>query len=299
MKMKKTITKFLLLQLVLTSTFYGFSQQKEKEYAEDVFTGTQLINSQTTGIMAPKSWSFELQHRFGKIGLDSSITQQMLGLDLPAVIRFAFGKSINDKMYIEIGRSNYLKTIDIEAKYLIRKQTTDKSMPVSIAAYINTAIQTDKFPTIPPKAYFEDDTTQFKYKPSHRLSYNTQLIISSKVSEKLSIQLNPILIYKNLAPPYNDNFTMILAGGLRYKTGLSSAIIAEYAHVFNNRGDEFHNPLSIGMEFGTVGHTFQIFVGNASKIIENHIYTTSSINMNNGEFLIGFNMQRTFWKKSN
>lgn len=294
----KNIIRILLIWLLI-SVNYLYAQKKEKEYAEHVFTGTQLINNQTTQLMQAKSWSFELQHRFGRVGLDSSLSQQMLGLDLPAVIRFAFGWSISEKMYLEIGRSNHLKTLDLEAKYLITKQTKDKSMPVSIAAYFNTAIQTDKFPAIPAKAYFEDDATPFKYKPSHRLAYNTQIIFSSKINEKLSVQLNPIFIYRNLAPAYNDNFTMVLASGIRYKLGLSSAIIAEYAHVFNNRGDEFFNPMSLGIEFGTAGHTFQLFLSNSSKILESHIYTASSINMGEGNFLIGFNMQRTFWKKNN
>ena len=289
----------ILLILIFVSANNLNAQKKEKEYAEDVYSGTQLINNQTTQLIQPKSWSFELQHRFGKVGLDSSIMQQMLGIDLPAVIRFAFGWSLSDKMYFEIGRTNHLKTIDIEAKYLITKQTKDKSMPVSIAAYFNSSIQTDKFPALPSKAYFEDDTTPFKYKPSHRLAYNTQFVISSKINEKLSVQLNPIFIYRNLAPAYTDNFTLVLASGLRYKLGLSTALIAEYAHIFNNRGDEFFNPMSLGIEFGTAGHTFQLFLSNSSKILESHIYTASSINMGEGNFLIGFNMQRTFWKKNN
>jgi hypothetical protein len=239
-----------------------------------------------------------VQHRFGAVGLDSSMIQQFLGLDLPAVIRFGFGWSFTDRFYVKLGRTNYLKTYDLEAKYLIAKQTSDFKMPFSLAFYVNAAVRTEKFPKVQSKAYFEDDTTAFQYKPSHRLSYNTQFILSSRITDKFSFQLNPVFIYKNLADPYTDNFTLVLGAGCRYKLGLSSAIVLEYAYVFNNRGSKFHDPISLGVEFGTAGHTFQVFVGSSPKILESHIYTASSVNIGNGEFMLGFNMQRSAWRKN-
>lgn len=293
---------------VLLSSFFVFSfgvhaqgtemATVEKDYSPDAFLGTQLINTQTSTCLRAKSWAFEVQHRFGKVGLDSTITQQFLGLDLPAVMRFAFGVSLSDRLYVKVGRTNHLKTYDIEAKYLIAKQTSDFKMPVSIAFYFNTAIRSEKFPAVSKNAYFEDDSTKFYYKPSHRLAYNSQFIISSRITDKFSLQINPTFIYQNLALPYTDNFTLVLSGGCRYKLGLSSALIFEYGYVFNNRGSKFYDPVSLGVEFGTVGHTFQLFVSSNPKILESHIYTTSSVNIADGEFLIGFNMQRSAWRKN-
>jgi hypothetical protein len=303
MTVKNLITNILSVLIVSLLSIVGYSQESNvnenelKEYAENIFTGTVLINSQTTTTLHGKSWSFGIQHRFGQISLDSTIVQQFLGLDLPSVIRFSFGRAFSDRFYIEVGRTNYLKTVDLEAKYLIVKQTADFNMPISIAAYFNSSIRTESFPDTPDNSYFEDGITPFAYKTSHRFAYNTQLIISSKVSDKFSIQVSPVFIYQNLAEPFNDNFTLVLSGGGRYKIGLNSAIIAEYAYVFNNRGDDFHNPFSAGVEFGTAGHTFQVFISSASKILESHIYTTSAVNMSEGEFLIGFNLKRVFWRK--
>jgi hypothetical protein len=300
---KNHFIKILSLQLLVLISVEGYSQQTDsvggaaKEYAENIFTGTILINSQTTTTLQRKSWSFGLQHRFGKVSLDSTLITQFLGLDLPAAIRFSFGRAFSDRFYIEVGRTNILKTYDLEAKYLIAKQTADFRMPVSIAAYFNTAIRAEGYPNVPKNAYFVDGTTPFVYKTAHRFAYNTQLIISSKLSDKISFQVNPIFIYQNLVTPGHDNFTLVLSGGGRYKFGLRSAIIAEYAYVFNNRDDEFNNPFSLGVEFGTAGHTFQVFVSSASKILESQIYTSSSVNVSEGEFLIGFNLKRVFWRK--
>lgn len=292
---------FLVLTLGSTEVYGQQNNSNEpapKEYAENIFTGTLLINSQTTTTLHAKSWSFGLQHRFGQVSLDSTMIQQLLGLDLPAAIRFSFGRAFSDRFYIEVGRTNHLKTFDLEAKYLITKQTTDFKMPVSIAAYFNTAIRTEKFPELPDDVFYEDGTTPFEYKFSHRFAYNTQLIISSKLSDKISLQINPIFIFENLAKPYHDNLTGVLSAGGRYKIGLSSALIAEYAYVVNNRNDNFHNPFSFGVEFGTVGHTFQVFVTTATKVLESHIYTSSAVNISEGDFLLGFNLKRVFWRKA-
>lgn len=297
------MVKIFFIGILIMLSSPGFAQQPDgnsisaKEYAENVFTGTLLINSQTTTVLQRKSWSFAIQHRFGVIGLDSVVWQQFLGLDLPATIRFSFGRAFSDRFYFEIGRTNTLKTVDLEAKYLLVKQTTDFRTPFSIALYFNTAIRTEDFPNLPDNVYFEDGITPFVYKPAHRFAYNTQLIVSSKLSEKLSIQVNPIFIYRNLTPPFQDNFTLVLSGGGRFKTGIRTAIIAEYAHVVNNRGNNFYDPFSVGVEFGTVGHTFQVFLSTAPRILESQIYTQSAVNITEGQFLLGFNLKRIFWRK--
>lgn len=300
MKNKLNYTFCLIISILSLITVKGQETEKtkiQKEFAPDAFNSTQLINSQTASSMRSKSWMFEVQHRFGKIAMDSSILQQFLGLDLPAVMRFAFGWSFSDRFYVKIGRTNHLKTIDLETKYLLVKQTENFKMPFSLAAYFNAAVRTEKFPVIQKNSYFEDDTTVFYYKPSHRLSYTTQLILSSRITDKFSLQLNPVFVYKNLAPAYNDNFTLSLSAGARYKFGLSTAIIAEYAYVFNNRGTKFYDPMSLGIEFATAGHVFQVFVSTSSKILESHVYTENSSNIGNAEFSFGFNMQRSAWRK--
>ncbi|MCC6754632.1 MAG: hypothetical protein IT266_11685 [Saprospiraceae bacterium] len=273
------------------------SQESVSSPVEFAFTGTQLINAQTTKIQPARSWYFEIQHRFGTVGLDSSLVEQFLGFDLPSTIRLALGWSFSDRLYLELGRTNASKTLDLEGKYQFARQTTNWKMPVSMALYANAALRTEDFPSVPPNAYFGDSITPFRYKFGHRLAYNTQLIVSSKLSERWTLQLTPVFIYQNLVPAGNDNLTMVLSAGGRYKLGFSSALIFEYARVFNNRSAGFIDPFSVGVEFGTAGHVFQLFVSNASRILESQIYTTRSADLLDGHFLLGFNIQRTYWRK--
>ncbi|MBI2271213.1 MAG: hypothetical protein HYU69_12785 [Bacteroidetes bacterium] len=292
----------IILQVFLCRYFFGQDTTSIKEpaaeYVEEIFTGTQLINSQTTTVLQSKSRTFGIQHRFGKVGIDSSLVQQFLGFDLPSVIRLSLGWSISDRLYLMIGRTNYYKTVDIEGKYLLVRQTNGFKTPVSIALFNNTSIRTEKFPNVSKGAFYENSGVTFSYKPSHRLIYNTQLIVSSKLSERLTLLFTPIFIYQNLVGAGYENYTLIFSGGGRFKFGLNSSVIFEYAHGVNNRHSNFYNPVSLGVEFGTVGHVFQIFISNNGKILENHVYTSGSANIQKGEFFLGFNTQRKFWKKS-
>lgn len=290
----KTTLRCLLAILCCGVLTNGFAQ--ERETVMDAFGGTQLGNTQTTGMMPARSWSFVLQHRFGQVGMDSTFVTQFIGLDLPTTMRFAFGWSFNDRLYAEIGRTNHLKTYDLGIKYLALQQGT--GMPVSVAVFANPSIRSERFPNVAPYSYFEDRKTTFTYKPAHRFEYNTQMVISRQFGDKYSLQVDPIFIYRNLVPAYYDNFTMVVAVGARIKTGKASALFAEYAYTINNRGTGvYRDPFALGMEFGTAGHTFQIFAGTSNKILENHIYAESATDISKSKFCLGFNMKRSFWRK--
>lgn len=289
--------KYIFILMFFINNITVSAQNDTIEFKEQSNRGTQLINFQTTKFLYPKAWTFELQHRFGQVGFDSTLSQEFLGLDLPSVIRFSFGYSVNDKLYIKIGRTNYLKTYDLEAKYSIMRQTVEKKNPISIALFVNAALRSEKFPNVPKNAVFED-SAKFKYRPSHRLSYSTSLIISRQFNEQLYFQVVPTFVYQNLANPYTDNFTMGTSAGFSYKISNTSAIVSEYGVTFNNKTENYYYPFSVGFEFGTVNHAFQVFVSNTNKILENHVYTTENMNMLDGNFLFGFNMSRNFWRKN-
>lgn len=289
--MKKNIIVILFLW-----SLHSYAQE-EKSYVFNTFRSIQLINMQTTEVIPQKGFDFSIRHRFGMIGADSSMYQQFLGLDLPANIRFGFAFPILKNLYVGAGRTKTGKTIDFEAKYLIFRQTEDNKMPLSIAAYFNMGIMTDKFPKVPNYAYFSDSITPFEYKFSHRLAYNIQVIIARKFSERISFQIAPVIIYKNYVPANAENLTFSIPVGGSIKTGLKSSVIFEYAYRFNNRPGNNDYPLSIAWESGTVGHTFQIVISSTSELLEQDAYTKKSFNYLKGNFALGFNMRRVFWYK--
>jgi hypothetical protein len=275
---------------------FSFSQE-EKEYVFGTFRSSQLVNAQTTEMVQPKSFEFSIRHRFGMIGTDSTVYEQFLGFDLPANIRFGFTISFGDKINLGIGRTKNDKTVDGEIKYLLFRQTENNKMPVTVVAYFNAALKTGSFQKVSQHAFFSDGITPFEYKFNHRFAYCYELICSRKFSEKYSMQVTPVWLYKNLVSPGFENQTLSLLVSIMYKIGLNSSLTAEYAHRFNNRPADGHYPLSVAWEMGTTGHIFQLVLSSSSELVEQEIYFKDGYNYPKGNFALGFNIRRIFWNK--
>lgn len=293
--------RYFILLLLFTSLSAPLLAQddifSDNPLVSDPFRASILVNTQTTVMPAKTGWQFHIRHRFGAIKTDNSIVKNFLGTDLVANIRFSFVFPLGEKTCFGVGRSKNGKTYDLEAKRIILTQTTDNHVPVTVAAYVDAACMSDAFVPVSKNAYFGDGVTPFENKFLHRLSYNSQLIISRKFSKRISAELVPSYMYHNLVVPGNDNYTLNLTAGIAIRTTLNASFIAEYGYRFNNEPTTKNYPLSIGYEFGTPGHAFQIVVSSARDILEQQIYSTECTNYPKGEFVIGFNLKRSFWYK--
>ncbi len=139
-----------------------------------------------------------------------------------------------------------------------------------------------------------------------RIDYNSQLIITRKFNKKFSLELAPALIYQNLVPAGFENQTWVVQLGARYKFSDHGAVLLNYGYIFNSRDSVIlHSsansitkmvlyPLSVGVEFSTAGHVFQIMLSSSQDILGKDIYTVDNANYTNGDFYIGFNITRTF-----
>ena len=278
--------------LLIGFSFGAFAQ----EYVNP-FKNKQLINAQTTVI--PDGFDFTIMHRFGKIGLNDEFYKQFLGFDLPANVRFSLSYKLSDRAYIGVGRTKVGKTVDIEGKYVILRQTASNSMPLSIALYNNTGLNTDVYRGESPIAFFGDSITSFENKFVHRFSYNTQLIVARKFNDKISLQISPTFVYKNLVEGMEESHhTFVLPFSGRYQYSFGSAVLFEYAYKLNNTSEnKLDNVFSLGFEFGTAGHVFQVFMSNSYYIRETNIYTEEPYNFYDrpNEFVLGFNIRRVWW----
>jgi len=290
----KFLTQFLLtcvLQFAINNAFTQDSQDELYPVLE-TFRTTQLINAQTVEMLQTGGFEFKIQHRFGEIGFDERFYKEFLGLALPANIRLAFAFPISERFYAGIGWTKFKKTVDIENKVLVLKQTEENEIPVSIAFYLDVGIVTTQFPKVPGNALFSDSTTTFENKFAHRINYNTQIIIARKFTERVSFQISPVLICKNLEEVGKDNLTFAVPLSGRFKYSDNSSIIFEYAYIFNKSSNDFRDPLSIGLEIATSGHAFQLIMSSSNNILEQEIYTVNSSDYFNNNFHLGFNIKR-------
>lgn len=245
--------------------------------ATAAFKGLQLVTLQSTKMAAKNEWYFVVSHRFGSVedGFD-----EFFGLD-NATTKIGGIYGVTDWLSVSASRHTLLKTYEGSLKYRLWQQTN--KIPVTVEGYhtidINSAIESDNY----PKLAFAD-----------RLAYVHQLLISRKFSKKLSLELVPSFIHKNLYEPTieNDNqFT--LAGGGRYKLSNRLSLNLEYGYNFN-KPDFYSQPLSVGLDIETGGHVFQLLFTNSQAMTESGYLTNAAGAWDEGDFFFGFNLYRVF-----
>jgi len=299
------IGRLFCIVILLTNTTKSQAQEDiflEEDFITNAFNYGQLVNIQTTETVPKGAFELRIQHRFGELDVTrfkESVIDEFLGFDGSANIRFGFSFGVSSNFQIGIGRTKIDKVFDVEGKYNLLRQKEGDGSPVALTLYFNTAVSTRSFPEVGPNEFFDDLITPFVYKFSHRFTYNGQILISKKIGENLAFQLNPTILYKNLVPPGGKNLIFAASLGGRIKTGITSSILFELTKKFNNRTNNYTDPIALGYEIGTAGHAFQMFITTSNQIIEQGIYFSQPLDYTDGKILLGFNLKRTFWNGKN
>lgn len=215
---------------------------------------------------------------------------EFFGLD-QSTSRIGLEYGINEKLMIGAGRNTSEKLVDGFLKYKILIQSTGKlNMPVSLSFFSSAAINTLKWTDTSRKDYL-----------SSRLYYTFQFLASRKFSDKLSLQVMPTLVHKNLVPAEEDNNDLFSVGfAAKYNLFSRGALMVEYYYFLpdqfesNFNGSEIACSFSIGFDIYTGKHTFQIFLTNATTMAEKAFITETTEKWMKGNFHIGFNVNRLF-----
>ena len=288
MKHNKNI--LLLLLTLITAKLYGQDDllkeldslsEDRVEYTIATFKGSRLINGHSVEMRNKKVLEFLISHRFGRL---NSGAYQLFGLD-ESNIRLALEYGLTDRLNIGIGRSSFKKIFDGFLKYkFLRQSSGAENIPFSIVGFANTIIN-----TIRP---LEGETIDF----TERLQYTSQLLIARKFSDKLSFQLMPTIVHKNIVEKIaDDNTIYVLGAGGRYKFTNSVALNLEYYYQFNPlMSPETYNSIAIGFDIETGGHVFQLHLTNARSMIEQGFITENTGDFFDGDIHFGFNISRVF-----
>jgi hypothetical protein len=252
----------------------------QSDYTIATFKGLKIVNFESTKLVAKKELTFVVSHRFGSIenGFDS-----FFGLD-DAVTRLNFIYGLSDGFNVSISRSSFQKIYESAIKYRIARQM-DNGFPFTIVGYhsllINSALEKDNLPQL-----------EFK----HRLGYTTQLLVSRKVSTKLSLELAPTYFHDNYVVIDNqDNSQFAMGFGGRYKLGKRWSLNADYGwHLNRAKNSPFKNPLSFGVDLETGGHVFQMHFTNAQAMNTNGFIGQATGDWSDGNIYFGFNLSRVF-----
>ena len=257
-------------------------EAEKTEYAYATFKTTRIVIGHSVENPAPGVMLFLISHHFGHINEGA---YEFFGLD-QATIRLGFEYGITNRLSVGIGRSSLEKTFDGFAKYKILRQSSGKrSVPVTMTLFSSIALTSLKWSDPERTNYF-----------SSRLAYTFQLLIARKFSDRISIQLTPSLIHKNLvetAEDHNDIFT--LGAGGRYKFTKRTSLNVEYHYVFGNQITQpYDHSLSVGFDIETGGHVFQVFMTNSNPLFERGFLTETVGKWSKGDIYLGFNISRAF-----
>ncbi len=254
---------------------------KQTDYTFATFKSTRVINGNSIEQMKTRQLDFRVNHRFGTV---NGGAYTLFGLD-QAFVNLSLEYGITDWLQIGIRRGTYRKTYDGSVKLrLLRQSSGKKVMPVSISYFADMAVNTLKI-----------TNPNIENILINRLSYTHQLLIARKFNERLSLQLSPSFVHRNLVSQDEENNIYAVGFGGRYKITRRVGISFEYFWASNTAGNtNFHNSASIGVDIETGGHVFQLFLTNSTAMLESVFIPETKGNWLDGGIHFGFNISRVF-----
>ena len=264
-------------------------------YSPPTFKTLQIANLQSTKMVEEKEFFMVVAHRFGYL---KEGVREFYGLDQANTkIQFLYG--INKRFQVGVSRDSYEKTYSGTIKIGIKKQSD--RFPINLVLYnsmdINTLLNKLSYPGL---LFFD------------RFAYTTQVLISRRFSEKLSMEIAAIYVRqnlidlnytKNLILPSASNLDFItepwnqylMAVGGRYKFFKRISLNMDYAYNFSkNKNSLYFNPFTIGIDIETGGHVFQLLFTNSRASNDASFLTETIGNWLNGDVSFGFNIVRVF-----
>jgi hypothetical protein len=258
------------------------------KYVTGTFMSTRILNGQSVERPSGGELEFRIGHRFGTLNTG---LYQFFGLD-QASTRLSLDYGIFDWMTIGIARGSYEKTVDGSFKFSIFCQSAGANgMPVSISFFTSLSVRTLKW-----------EVTELNNDFSARLSFVNQILVARKFNRRISIQIAPTFIHRNLVPTGSDpNDLWAMGAGGRIKITERVGLNAEYFYIVNPKtyfSEKIYNPLSVGIDIETAGHVFTLLFTNSLGMTEKAFIGGTTGSWSDGAIHFGFNISRIFILKN-
>jgi hypothetical protein len=286
--MKKYITilfVFLMLPFIAFSQENGENQEndsvpkKVKEKLERAaFESSYVIDNPSNVVLNKKALEIQMQHRFGEFNDDRN---DMAGIWGNSNIRLGLAYGIHERVTIGFGTTKNNRYQDFNVKVAVLRQTRSESMPLSVSYYANWTVDARS-------------KENFQY-TSDRWSFFNQLILSRRFNSKFSMSGTFSLSHYNVVKNTMRNDMLAFSLGGRYKITPNTAVLIDYSQPLTEfMKDNPHPGISLGVEFGTSSHAFQIFVTNYQGIVSQDNYMYNSNDFFDGNIMLGFNITRLY-----
>lgn len=258
-------------------------EEEVVDYATASFKSTLVVNLESIENTHAGVLDFKVMHRFGPV---SGGFYEFFGLD-QATTRLGFKYGITDRIEVGIGRSTLNKNWDGSVKWRILWQSTgSKVMPLSLSFYTLASYKSVEYSELDPRTIY----------PVDKFSYTFQVLLARKFNEKITLQLVPSLVHRNIvATSAEENDVYSLGFGGRFKLTNRLSLNLEYYYSFPDQlAPEFVDPFSIGIDLETGGHVFQLLFTNAVGMVADAAITETVGKWTDGDIRFGFNISRVF-----
>jgi hypothetical protein len=255
------------------------------------FAGTGVVNLPTTMTLDRGSFYFHIQHRFNpavRSGYDT-----FYGIDGSGIILLTLGYAVTDEMLVTLGRSNSDDTVELQARYLLARQSVDGGawpVDVGLTGTLDWVSQD------PP-----GDADRLR---SEAFSSALQVTLAREFPWGLGAEVVPGILF-NASPVEDGEDPLITVGmGARWRFSGNHALVGEWVHIADgyvrtrtfgnlNRWDSW----GFGYEIATGGHVFQIVVSNTLGLTTTQYMRGGDLDPEMPDMRLGFNISRilNFW----
>lgn len=269
----------MVLPFIVNAQEDKTKKEKVKEKLErPAFESASLIENPTNVLFNKNALEVQMSHRFGLI---NGGTNDLAGFWAPSNIRIGLSYAIHERLTIGYGTTKFDRLQDFNWKVALLRQTRSNKIPVSVTYYGNFTVD----------ARTKDN---FKYLQDRYSNFN-QLIIARRFSPNLSLQVAPSVSHYNVVKNTMRNDMLAIAFGGRYKISSQTSVIIDYSQPITKFLQENPHPgISVGVEFSTSAHAFQLFATNYNGLVQQKNYIFNTNDFFNGDILIGFNITRVY-----
>lgn len=250
---------------------------------EDIFMGESIVGLSTVTLLPKHNLSSAVRHNFGLVsgGIDD-----FFGLDVGATVRLGVNYGITNKLTIGIGRTSLENTVDLSLKYALFEQMESGKIPVKIVFKTAAGINTQR-------------ENRFSFTFAERMNYMASVMIARKFNDRLSLQLSPVLSHFNTVIRETGSATLQhtcfgIGIAARFKLNTAHAVAVEYLPVIGSKNPGSTNHMALSYEIDTGGHVFQIFLMTGQWFTEQHLLARTTTSIQDGDFRLGFNINRLF-----
>ncbi|MEM1326839.1 MAG: DUF5777 family beta-barrel protein [Bacteroidota bacterium] len=284
---------------ILLFSLFGLIQLSAQDEAVRIFNDTRIVNAQSADILNKRQLDVRIGHRFGDLLGDRGGWSTFYGLENASDVMIGADYGLLNNLtiggYRTKGGAGLSQLLNGTAKYRIIHQKEDVPASFTVTAFGLLSVSTMQKSDSPEALNFFDD-------PTHRMSYAVQLMLGKRLNDRVSIQVTPGFVHRNIVRFGDTNDTYTLGGAARFQLSKVVGLIVdatlplngEQSPITRSAESEFTLPLGVGVEFNTGGHIFQVNLTNARGMMETDYIPNTTSDWLDGEFRLGFTISRLF-----